>query len=264
MNSEALSAYHFESAEPAHTCAYLWNPVLDLCREFGAKRVLDLGCGNGAFCRRLATEGFAPTGCDPSVEGIDHAVMSSPGLPFELIGVDDDAAGLAGAGEFDAVVSLEVIEHLFFPRRLPQFASRALRPGGRLIISTPYHGYLKDLALAIGNKWETHHSPWWDGGHIKFWTRRALTNLCWSPKNSASRISSARAGVPFLWKSMILAAIKIMKFAFYILGFVLIFFGGLVLMNGKSAIHEIEAFLLFLIAAVFIVGAGIIAKLESR
>jgi hypothetical protein len=45
------------------------------------------------------------------------------------------------------------------------------------IISTPYHGYLKNLVLALGNKWDSHLTPLWDGGHIKLWSRKTLSQL---------------------------------------------------------------------------------------
>jgi hypothetical protein len=47
---------------------------------------------------------------------------------------------------FDAVVCTEVIEHLCLPRMLSRFAASLLRPRGLLILSTPCHGYLKNLA----------------------------------------------------------------------------------------------------------------------
>jgi len=199
-----IADYHFGTAEAEHTSDYLWDHVLSLLRVHDAKRVLDLGCGNGAFCARLAEAGFNVTGCDPSIEGIDQARRRElSGAQFERIGVEDDPSDRLGT--FDAVVSLEVIEHLFFPRRLPRFAARVLRPGGRLIISTPYHGYLKDLALALTNKWELHHSPLWDGGHIKFWTRSTLTQLL---REEGFDVTDFRGvgRLPYLWKSMIVGS----------------------------------------------------------
>ncbi len=46
---------------------------------------------------------------------------------------------------FDVVLAIEVIEHLFYPNELAKSAKKCLHPGGSLIISTPYHGYLKNL-----------------------------------------------------------------------------------------------------------------------
>jgi hypothetical protein len=81
--------------------------------------------------------------------------------------VEDDP-GRVEESEFDAAVSTEVVEHLFSPRALPRFAHAKIKAGGVFIVTTPYHGYLKNLVLCLANKWDFHHSPLWDGGHIKF------------------------------------------------------------------------------------------------
>jgi len=150
--------------------------IINLCAELRARRVIDIGCGNGALCRELASRGYEVVGCEPSADGIRFAQNSAPELVFHQLGVDDEA-GAVGSESFDVAIAAEVIEHLVRPRNLPHFAKQVLRPGGHLIISTPYHGYLKNLALAIGNKWDSHLTPLWDGGHIKLWSRKTLSQL---------------------------------------------------------------------------------------
>lgn len=108
---------------------------------------------------------------------------------------------------FDAVVSTEVIEHLFAPHLLPMYARDCLREGGYLILSTPYHGYLKDLALSISDNWDSHHTPLWHGGHIKFWSRATLTQLL-SEHGFRVLGFSGVGRLPYLWKSMVLIAKK--------------------------------------------------------
>jgi 2-polyprenyl-3-methyl-5-hydroxy-6-metoxy-1,4-benzoquinol methylase len=167
----------------------------------GAHRVLDLGCGNGAITASLSQAGFDVVGCDPSEEGIVVARRAFSRLPFHVLSVYDEPSRL-GASDFDVVVSTEVIEHLFLPRFLPRFASRVLRQSGYLILSTPYHGYAKNLALSVTGKWDDHHSPCWDGGHVKFWSRRTLTALV--AEEGFQFIQFIGAGrLPYLWKSMI-------------------------------------------------------------
>src|SRR6266700_523843 len=60
----------------------------------------------------------------------------------------DYAPSAVGADSFDVAIATEVIEHLVRPHNLPGFAKQLLRPGGHLIISTPYHGYLKNPFIA--------------------------------------------------------------------------------------------------------------------
>ncbi len=198
--------YHYGSAQAAHTEAYLWRHIIRLCAKLGARRVVDIGCGNGALCRELASRGYEVVGCEPSADGVRVAESAAPELVFHQLGVDDEPSAL-GNESFDVAIATEVIEHLVRPRNLPRFAKEVLRPQGHLIISTPYHGYLKNLALALTNKWDAHLNPFWDGGHIKFWSLKTLSQLLNEGGFRVVRfIGTGR--VPFLWKSMIIVAQK--------------------------------------------------------
>jgi len=201
------SQYTFGSPAPPHTANYLTDHVLSTCQRLSARRVLDLGCGSGALCEALSQAGFSVVGCDPSEEGIKFARQSYPEIEFQLLGAYDDPGKLNHNG-FDVVVSTEVVEHLFLPRSLPRFASRVLRPKGYLILTTPFHGYIKNLAMALSGKLDGHFTALWDGGHIKFWSRATLTQLL--SEEGYAVIDFIGAGrIPFLWKSMLLVAQKL-------------------------------------------------------
>ena len=104
--------------------------------------------------------------------------------------------------EFDVVISVEVIEHLFDPKQLIRSAKQCLKPGGTLILTTPYHGYWKNLALALSGKMDSHHTVLWDGGHIKFFSVPTLTQLLTT--EGCTNIQFHFAGrFPYLWKSML-------------------------------------------------------------
>lgn len=202
----SASDYKFNSDEAPHTNNYLKPPILALLAKHKSSKVLDLGCGNGALCQNLDNAGYQVSGCDPSESGIQHAKTLLPQANFRLLGVYDDPNQL-GESDFDAVVSTEVVEHLFYPRRLPQFASAVLKPGGYLVLSTPYHGYLKNLLLSIFNKWDFHHTPLWDGGHVKFWSKATLSKMLIEEGFIVTDfVGTGR--IPFLWKSMIIVAQK--------------------------------------------------------
>ena len=69
------------------------------------------------------------------------------------------------------------------------------------------HGYVKNLALAASGKLDAHFTARWDGGHIKFWSRRTLTTLL--TEAGFEPIAFRGAGRwPWLWKSMLIAARK--------------------------------------------------------
>ena len=103
------------------------------------------------------------------------------------------------------MISIEVIEHLFYPKELPRLAKRCLKPHGRLIISTPYHGYLKNLALALSGSLDSHYGVHWDGGHIKFFSVPSLSQLLMAEGYSALEFKFA-GRLPYLWKTMLCSA----------------------------------------------------------
>ncbi|MDB6155833.1 MAG: ubiG 1, partial [Chthoniobacteraceae bacterium] len=108
---------------------------------------------------------------------------------------------------FDLVVSTEVVEHLYSPREYAKGCFKALRPGGRFICTTPYHGFLKNLAIALTNQWDTHANPLWDGGHIKLWSRNTLGEIL--RETGFENLQFRGAGrIPWLWMTMAMAGDK--------------------------------------------------------
>jgi 2-polyprenyl-3-methyl-5-hydroxy-6-metoxy-1,4-benzoquinol methylase len=182
---------------------YLLAPVLTLLRKYGARRVLDLGCGNGSFSARLASHGFEVTGVDFSASGIERARANFPSLHFAQHDLQQPLDA-SYSHRFDAVVSTEVIEHLLLPRMVMQNATHALAAGGHLIVTTPFHGYAKNLLLALTNSFDGHWHPLRDYGHIKFFSRATLTQLFIESGFSDLRFSTA-GRMPPLGKSMVVA-----------------------------------------------------------
>ncbi len=172
-----LSEYSYTSAEPTWSNRYLWPALKEILkvRLKAGNRIMDLGCGNGATSAMLAEFGFSVIGLDTSTTGIRVATESYPAVRFVERSAYDDLSD--EFGEFDAVVSLEVIEHCYWPRLFAKTVFSSLRPGGLAVISTPFHGYWKNLALALTGKFDAHWSPLWDGGHIKFWSEHTLQAL---------------------------------------------------------------------------------------
>lgn len=98
---------------------------------------------------------------------------------------------------------MEVIEHLHAPRALFAAAHEALVPGGHLVITTPYHGYLKNLALSVSNSWDKHHMVMMDEAHVKFFSKKTLTAL--AGEMGFQPVGFSGAGrLPYLWKSMVM------------------------------------------------------------
>ena len=209
MTENAVENYGWSSPTASHSNSYIIPRVLSLVQGLGVKRILDLGSGNGNLCSKLSQAGYDTVGMEYDKQGTEISRQAYPAIPFYNYGVQDDPDSLlAKEAPFDAVVSTEVIEHLYSPHLLPQFAARVMKSGGHLIVTTPYHGYLKNIAVAVAGKWDHHHGPLWHGGHIKFWSRATLSQLLSAHGFRVTGFSGV-GRAPYLWKSMVLVAQKV-------------------------------------------------------
>ena len=207
--SASVAGYHYHDAELNCSHQYILPAVLKILADpaynnkSGGKRIFDLGCGNGAMLRELARLGWEGVGVDPSEEGTSHAKQATPELNIELGNGYEDLTGRFG--QFPFVLCLEVIEHVYFPRKVAACIRSLLEDGGTAIISTPYHGFLKNLAIAVCGKFDTHWGPLTDHGHIKFWSIPTLTALL--REVGFREVTFLRVGrIPVLAKSMIAIA----------------------------------------------------------
>ena len=99
------------------------------------------------------------------------------------------------AGTFDVAASFEVIEHLMDPAALIRSMHQALRPGGYAALTTPYHGLVKNLAIAVKG-FDKHYSV--TGDHIRFFSDNALRRMFTS--NGFDVVEVRHFGrAPLLW-----------------------------------------------------------------
>ena len=204
-----ISGYQWNNPATSAAHKYLLPAVFkivdDLKFNQGQRQIFDLGCGNGSIIAALADKGYDVIGVDPSEDGIRQAKLAHPSLRVYQGSAYDDLAKKYGL--FPVVISLEVVEHVFFPRKYAACVYSLLELGGVAIISTPYHGYWKNLAMAVTGKLDAHFTALWDYGHVKFWSIKTLRLLL--QEVGFTEVRFLRVGrIPPLAKAMIVTARK--------------------------------------------------------
>jgi SAM-dependent methyltransferase len=131
--------------------------------------VLDLGCGDGRFTAELAHAAARPVGVEIAEAALERARSRNPELDFRLASIEgplplEDAS-------FDVVWASEVIEHVADTARWLSEVRRVLKPGGRLLLTTPSHGRVR---VALGGI-ERFSEPL--GDHLHLYTRSTLRTV---------------------------------------------------------------------------------------
>ncbi|MGF1923091.1 MAG: class I SAM-dependent methyltransferase [Bacteroidia bacterium] len=199
--------YGYDNADSTYVQSYITAPILSLLNVNINKTILDVGCGNGSLVKLFVEKGYNAYGTDASETGIKIASnFDSKRFAVQDLSKDELPENFKNLA-FDTITSTEVIEHLYDPRAFIQFCKSILlkNGGGEIILSTPYHGYLKNLVLSILNKWDTHADPLWAGGHIKFWSKQTIGKLLVEQGFTVTNFVGC-GRLPYLWKSMIIKA----------------------------------------------------------
>lgn len=196
--------YGYDTRGPMCAHKYLL-PAIKTLLGAPAGPILDLGCGNGALALELSRLGHDVYGIDASESGISIAAAQMSGRFYLCDFARNELPPELAKNKYAVVISTEVIEHLYDPRALLRFARSNLAPDGRLIISTPYHGYLKNVLLAVSAKLDNHFTALWDGGHIKFFSRRTLEIMLRQEGFTITRFCGA-GGIPLIWRAMLVEA----------------------------------------------------------
>lgn len=144
----------------------------------GRLRILDLGCGLGLFTLAATRAGHEAVGIDAS--------PALAGFARERLGVDARLGELEALGPdlapFDAVCLWDVIEHLHAPRPTLQAVRDVLRPGGRVLLSTP--NWNSVARERVGQAWQNFVT-----GHYYYFERAALKSMLESAGLTAARVA---------------------------------------------------------------------------
>ncbi|HET6328233.1 MAG TPA: class I SAM-dependent methyltransferase [Planctomycetaceae bacterium] len=150
----------------------LYADIVAALQQLGAGRqLLDVGCGTGDFLAYAGQHGFEPLGLEIATAATERA--RERGLTVREMTLEEHLAQTAGVrNSVDAVVMLNVLEHVPDPVKMLQLAGEVLRPGGFLCIRVPNDfSEIQEAARAKLNS-----SPWWIAvpDHINYFTFESL------------------------------------------------------------------------------------------
>lgn len=136
--------------------------------------ILDFGCGNGAILREMAliNPEAKYVGVDVSETALEAAKKSFPLAAFYKIS-DIEKTPLENQS-VDFIFSSEVLEHIFNVENAFSEFKRVLKPGGKILLTVPYHGFIKNILIAIF-AFNNHFNP--ASSHIRFFSKKTLFDL---------------------------------------------------------------------------------------
>lgn len=165
-----------------------WNRQSDYLSDFPLKwpklkkfipiddniTIIDFGCGNGKILEEIKkiNPKAKLIGLDVSEIALKEAERNLPEVEFYKI-VDGEKFSLNDRIA-DFIFSSEVIEHIYDTENAFMEMARILKPNGKILLTTPYHGVIKNLLIIIFD-FNTHFNP--VGAHIRFFTKKTLLGL---------------------------------------------------------------------------------------
>lgn len=140
-------------------------------------RLLEVGCGTGATLRLLREQGMCAWVA--AVEANEVAAAEARGHADRLMVGDIERMELDIAdGSLDAVICLDVLEHLIDPWRTARRLAALLRPDGAMILSIPNLRFYKvSLPMVLRGRWRYADSGILDRTHLRFFTLETAEDM---------------------------------------------------------------------------------------
>lgn len=151
---------------------------LTQANPFKGLRILDIGCGGGLLSEPMARLGATVVGADAAPRNIPVAQVHARASGLEIDYRFTTAEDLAAAGEqFDAVLNMEVVEHVSDPQAYLTACRNLLKPQGVMICSTLNRNARSFLMAIIGAEWVMRWLPKGTHDWAKFITPDELYRL---------------------------------------------------------------------------------------
>ncbi|MEY4508994.1 MAG: hypothetical protein RLZZ450_1116 [Pseudomonadota bacterium] len=185
--------YRFDTLPPLVRAGRDWTQrkKVKLVREYAGDNafIVDVGCGAGTLLRLLRAQG--PSGwqlCGWDYPGPHMRVLAESGFAV-VEGPIDEAHVPSGV---DVFILNQVIEHFPFPADILEALSKALKPGGTIVIETPDIGGL-DRSWFQSRHWGGYHTP----RHMVLFNQQNLSQLV--ERCGLQVVSTDRLASPAFW-----------------------------------------------------------------
>ena len=154
--------------------SYKWPAIKNYLPKNRNITILDFGCGTGIFIGKLkeANPQSHLIGIDISREGIKQAKKKFPDVKFHV--VQDGQIFPLIDSSVDFILATDVIEHVYETDKTLAEFYRILKPNGKLLLTTPYHGLIKNLIIVLF-AFEKIFDPL--EAHIRFYTKKSLFQI---------------------------------------------------------------------------------------
>lgn len=151
-----------------------WPILKPLIPSRAGVRILDFGCGNGTVLREIEKVNSHAVcfGLDVSERAVEAAKRNLPHGTFYKI--EDGGKFPLEDASIDFVFSSEVIEHVYDTDNSFLELRRILKPGGGVLLTTPYHGFVKNLLITFSG-FDRHFNV--TGPHVRFFSKKSLFQL---------------------------------------------------------------------------------------
>ena len=174
MTDNFYERYWAERKDYLDDFALKWPKLKPYIPKEKGMAIFDFGCGNGIILKTIKSINPEARliGLDVSETALSEARRTLPEAEFYKI---TDGGQLPLKDKIaDFVFSSEVLEHIYDVENAFSEIARILKLGGRLLLTTPYHGLLKNILIALFS-FNKHFNP--AGPHIRFFTKKSLFSL---------------------------------------------------------------------------------------
>jgi hypothetical protein len=205
QKAELDSSYQ-SKVEKADANPHIRSVALDIRARYGAMRILGIGRNAQTLCHDFHHAGYTIASIETSENNTANPLRLAPVVHFYSQAIDSAPSPMKTAS-FDMAISIESSEPGFKPSTLVKIAANNLQLGGIFILSIPYSSDIKNLLIALCERWNLPFSSGWNDNYMQRWSKKCLTGLLKSQGFTVVELIGVR-GSSLQWDALILVARK--------------------------------------------------------